>query len=180
DIQEFMIVPSGAPNFAEGLRMGVEVYHSLKKVLNNKGLGSGVGDEGGFAPNLPSNEAALDLILEAIAAAGYQAGSDINLALDVAATELFQDGKYHLASSGQVLSSSEMVDFYAQMMEKYPVISLEDGLAEDDWAGWKQLTERLGSKIQLVGDDLFVTNCQRLARGIEEGVCNSILIKVNQ
>jgi enolase len=180
DIQEFMIVPSGAPNFAEGLRMGVEVYHSLKKVLNNKGLGSGVGDEGGFAPNLPSNEAALDLILEAIAAAGYQAGSDINLALDVAATELFQDGKYHLGSSGQVLSSSEMVDFYAQMIEKYPVISLEDGLAEDDWAGWKQLTERLGSKIQLVGDDLFVTNSQRLARGIEEGVCNSILIKVNQ
>ncbi len=180
DIQEFMIVPSGAPNFAEGLRMGVEVYHSLKKVLNNKGLGSGVGDEGGFAPNLPSNEAALDLILEAIAAAGYQAGSDINLALDVAATELFQDGKYHLASSGQVLSSSEMVDFYAQMLEKYPLISLEDGLAEDDWDGWKQLTERLGSKIQLVGDDLFVTNSQRLARGIEEGVCNSILIKVNQ
>ncbi len=180
DIQEFMIVPSGAPNFAEGLRMGVEVYHSLKKVLNNKGLGSGVGDEGGFAPNLPSNEAALDLILEAIAAAGYQAGSDINLALDVAATELFPDGKYHLGSSGQVLSSSEMVDFYAQMIEKYPVISLEDGLAEDDWAGWKQLTERLGSKIQLVGDDLFVTNSQRLARGIEEGVCNSILIKVNQ
>ncbi|ABI67624.1 phosphopyruvate hydratase [Syntrophomonas wolfei] len=180
DIQEFMIVPSGAPNFAEGLRMGVEVYHSLKKVLNNKGLGSGVGDEGGFAPNLPSNEAALDLILEAIAAAGYQAGSDINLALDVAATELFKDGKYHLASSGQVLSSSEMVDFYAQMLEKYPLISLEDGLAEDDWDGWKQLTERLGSKIQLVGDDLFVTNSQRLARGIEEGVCNSILIKVNQ
>ncbi len=180
DIQEFMIVPSGASNFAEGLRMGVEVYHSLKKVLNRKGLGSGVGDEGGFAPNLPSNEAALDLILEAITAAGYKAGSDINLALDVAATELFRDGKYHLDSNGQVLSSSAMVDFYARLLEKYPLISLEDGLGEDDWAGWKELTERLGSKIQLVGDDIFVTNSERLERGIAEGIANSILIKVNQ
>ncbi|MEN6328099.1 MAG: phosphopyruvate hydratase [Syntrophomonas sp.] len=180
DIQEFMIVPAGAPNFAEGLRMGVEVYHSLKKVLNSKGLATAVGDEGGFAPNLPSNEAAIEVILEAIAAAGYKAGSEIFLALDVAATEIFRDGKYHLESTGQVLSSAEMVDFYENLAGKYPIIILEDGLAEDDWDGWKMLTDRLGSKVQLVGDDLFVTNTERLARGISAGVCNSILIKLNQ
>lgn len=180
DIQEFMIVPTGAPNFAEGLRMGVEIYHSLKKVLSAKGLATAVGDEGGFAPNLPSNEAAIEVILEAIAAAGYKAGLDINLALDVAASGLFRDGKYHLESTGQVLSSAEMVGFYEHLINKYPIISLEDGLDEDDWDGWKLLTERLGSKIQLVGDDLFVTNTERLGRGIASGICNSILIKLNQ
>lgn len=180
DIQEFMILPVGAASMAEAVRMGVEVYHSLKKVLSQKGLATSVGDEGGFAPNLPSNEAALDVIMEAIAAAGYKAGSDIYLALDVAATELYKDGQYHLASTDQVLSSAEMVDFYERLANQYPLISLEDGLAEDDWDGWKLLTERLGKKIQLMGDDLFVTNTERLGRGIDLGVCNSILIKVNQ
>lgn len=180
DIQEFMILPTGADSFAEGLRMGVEVYHALKKVLNDKGLATSVGDEGGFAPNLPSNEAALDVIMEAIAAAGYKAGEDIKLALDVAATELFKDDKYYLDSSNQVLTADEMIDFYVKLVEKYPIISIEDGLAEDDWAGWEKLTDVLGKKIQLVGDDLFVTNTERLSRGIKEGVCNSILIKVNQ
>jgi enolase len=180
DIQEFMIVPVGAPNFAEALRMGVEVYQALKLVLNNKGLGTSVGDEGGFAPNLPSNEAAVDVILEAIAEAGYKAGQDIYIALDVAATELYKDGVYNLDSTGQKLTSEQMVDFYVQLADKYPLISLEDGLAEDDWSGWKLLTERLGSRVQLVGDDLFVTNTERLQQGISKGVCNSILIKVNQ
>lgn len=180
DIQEFMIIPAGASSFAEGLRMAVEIYHTLKKVLNSKGLATAVGDEGGFAPNLPSNEAAIEVILEAIAEAGYQAGKDIFLGLDVAATELYREGKYHLESTQQVLSSEEIVDFYASLVERYPVISIEDGLAEDDWEGWKLLTDRLGKKIQLVGDDLFVTNTERLAQGIERGVCNSILIKVNQ
>lgn len=180
DIQEFMIVPAGAPSFAEGLRMGAEVYHNLKKVLKSKGLATAVGDEGGFAPDLPSNEAALDVILEAIAAAGYKAGEDIFLALDVAATELYKDGKYHLDSTSQVMTTEEMVDFYVGLVGKYPIISIEDGLAEDDWNGWALLTEKLGKKIQLVGDDLFVTNTERLARGIKEGICNSILIKLNQ
>lgn len=180
DIQEFMIVPCGAPNFAEGLRMGVEVYHSLKKVLTGKGLVTSVGDEGGFAPNLPSNEAALDVILEAIAQAGYKAGQDIFLAIDVAASELFKDGKYHLNSNNMILSSEEMVEFYAGLAAKYPLISIEDGLSEDDWEGWKKLTDRLGSAVQLIGDDLFVTNSERLRKGIESGVCNSILIKLNQ
>ena len=180
DIQEFMVVPCGAPSFKEGLRMGVEVYHTLKKVLAAKGLATSVGDEGGFAPNLPSNEAALDVILEAIAQAGYTAGKDICLAIDTAATELLQDGKYHLASNGLILSSEEMVEYYAGLVSKYPLISIEDGLGEDDWEGWKKLTDRLGDKVQLVGDDLFVTNSIRLARGIEAGVCNSILIKLNQ
>jgi enolase len=180
DIQEFMIIPAGAPSFTEGLRMAVEIYHTLKKVLQSKGLATAVGDEGGFAPNLPSNEAAIEVILEAIAEAGYQAGKDIFLGLDVAATELYRDGKYYLESTQQVLSSEEMVDFYVSLVERYPVISIEDGLDEDDWEGWKLLTDRLGKKIQLVGDDLFVTNTERLARGIELGVCNSILIKVNQ
>lgn len=180
DIQEFMIVPVGAPTFAEALRMGVEVYQSLKLVLNNKGLGTSVGDEGGFAPNLPSNEAAIDVILEAITEAGYKAGQDIFIALDVAATELYKDGVYDMTSTGQKLTSEQLVDFYVQLADKYPLISLEDGLAEDDWEGWKLLTERLGSRVQLVGDDLFVTNTERLQLGISKGVCNSILIKVNQ
>ncbi len=180
DIQEFMIVPTGAPSFAEGLRMGVEVYHNLKKVLQAKGLATSVGDEGGFAPDLPSNEAAIEVILEAIAAAGYKAGQDIYLALDVAASELYKDGKYHLESTDQVMTSEEMVAFYADLVQKYPIITIEDGLAEDDWAGWSLLTEKLGGKIQLVGDDLFVTNTERLTKGIEEGICNSILIKLNQ
>ncbi|MGI6413226.1 MAG: phosphopyruvate hydratase [Syntrophomonadaceae bacterium] len=180
DIQEFMVVPSGASSFTESLRMGVEVYHSLKKVLSGKGLTTAVGDEGGFAPNLPSNEAAIEVILEAISKAGYQPGKDIYLALDVAASELYQNQKYNLASTNQQFTSDEMVEFYAGLIDKYPIISLEDGLAEDDWEGWKKLTDRLGNRLQLVGDDLFVTNTERLSRGISLGVCNSILIKVNQ
>ena len=180
DIQEFMIVPTGAPTYAEGLRMGVEVYHNLKKVLKAKGLATAVGDEGGFAPNLPSNEAAIEVILEAIAAAGYKAGQDIYLALDVAGSELYKDGKYHLESTAQVMTSEEMVDYFVDLVKKYPIISIEDGLAEDDWSGWALLTSKLGKKIQLIGDDLFVTNTERLARGIQEGICNSILIKLNQ
>ncbi|PKM77008.1 MAG: phosphopyruvate hydratase [Firmicutes bacterium HGW-Firmicutes-15] len=181
DIQEFMVVPSGAPSFSEGLRMGVEVYHALKKVLSDKGLATSVGDEGGFAPNLPSNEAAIEVILEAIEKAGYVAGQDIFLAIDVAATELLKDdGKYHLASSNMILSSDEMVEYYAGLVSKYPLISIEDGLGEDDWEGWKKLTDRLSASVQLIGDDLFVTNTERLARGIKEGICNSILIKLNQ
>ncbi|MEN6389649.1 MAG: phosphopyruvate hydratase [Syntrophomonas sp.] len=180
DIQEFMILPTGAQSFAEGLRTVVEIYHTLKKVLSAKGLATAVGDEGGFAPNLPSNEAAVEVILEAIEKAGYRAGQDVHLALDPAATEFYKDGKYHLAGNNLVLSSAEMVDFYADWVDKYPIISIEDGLAEDDWEGWKLLTDRLGHKIQLVGDDLFVTNTDRLSRGIKEGICNSILIKLNQ
>lgn len=180
DVQEFMILPTGAQSFTEGLRMAVEIYHTLKKVLNAQGLATAVGDEGGFAPNLPSNDAALEVILEAIEKAGYQPGKDVYLALDVAATELFKDGKYHLAGNNLVLTPAEMVDFYAAWVDKYPIISIEDGLAEDDWEGWKLLTDRLGHKIQLVGDDLFVTNTDRLSRGIKEGICNSILIKLNQ
>ena len=180
DIQEFMIVPTGARTFAHSLQMGVEVYQALKKVLKARGLATAVGDEGGFAPNLPSNEAALEVIMEAINSTSYMAGKDVNLALDVAASELYKDGKYHLTSTNQVLSAEEMVDFYAKLVEKYPIITIEDGLAEDDWAGWKHLTDVLGDKVQLVGDDLFVTNTTRLARGIKEGVCNSILVKVNQ
>lgn len=180
DIQEFMITPLGAPSFAEGLRMGVEVYHSLKKVLTDKGLVTAVGDEGGFAPNLPSNEAALEIIIEAIEKAGYVPGKDICLALDPAATEFYKDGQYHLEGNGQILSADEMVDFYEALVNKYPIVSIEDGLAEDDWDGWKKLTDRLGQRIQLVGDDLFVTNTERLKAGIEKGVCNSILIKLNQ
>lgn len=180
DIQEFMIIPAGAGSFAEGLRMAVEIYQNLKKVLVSKGLATAVGDEGGFAPNLPSNQAALDMIVEAISKAGYTAGKDIYLALDVAATELYQDGKYHLGSTDQILSSNEMIDFYEDLINKYPIISLEDGLAEDDWEGWKLLTDRLGSQVQLVGDDIFVTNTERLSSGIKMGAANSILIKVNQ
>ncbi|NLO20672.1 MAG: phosphopyruvate hydratase [Syntrophomonadaceae bacterium] len=180
DIQEFMVLPAGARNFTEGLRMVVEVYHTLKKVLKAKGLATAVGDEGGFAPDMPSNQAALDAIMEAITQAGYKPGQDIFLGLDVAASELYRDGRYHLESTGQVLTSEQMVDFYEELVNKYPIISLEDGLDEDDWEGWKKLTERLGNRIQLVGDDIFVTNTQRLAQGIEKGIANSILIKVNQ
>ncbi|NLL85811.1 MAG: phosphopyruvate hydratase [Syntrophomonadaceae bacterium] len=180
DIQEFMVLPAGAQSFAEGLRMVVEVYHTLKKVLKAKGLATAVGDEGGFAPDLPSNQAALDAIMEAITQAGYQPGKDIFLGLDVAASELYRDGKYHLESTGEVLTSDQMIDFYEDLVKKYPIISLEDGLDEDDWEGWKKLTQRLGHRIQLVGDDIFVTNTQRLAQGIEKGIANSILIKVNQ
>lgn len=178
DIQEFMVVPCGAPTFAEALRMGVEIYHSLKKVLAAKGLVTSVGDEGGFAPNLPSNEAAIEVILEAIEKAGYVAGKDVYLALDTAASELYKDGKYTLNQKS--FTAEQMVEFYAGLVEKYPIISIEDGLAEDDWEGWKKLTDRLGKHVQLIGDDLFVTNTERLARGIEMGVCNSILIKLNQ
>ena len=180
DIQEFMVMPLGAPTFSEALRMGTEVFHSLKKVLNSKGYNTAVGDEGGFAPNLGSNEEALAIIVEAIEAAGYVPGKDVYLALDVASTELYHDGIYDLAGEGVQKTASEMVDFYEELCSKYPVISIEDGLAEDDWAGWALLTEKLGKKVQLVGDDLFVTNTARLKEGIEKGIGNSILIKVNQ
>jgi len=180
DLQEFMIAPVGAPTFREALRYGAEVLHALKKVLKERGLETGVGDEGGFAPKLKTNEEAVELILRAIDVAGYKAGQDIYLALDPAASEFYQNGKYVLAREGRSLTSDEMVDFYANWVSKYPIISIEDGLAEDDWEGWKMLTQRLGNKIQIVGDDLFVTSVARLWRGIEEGVANSILIKVNQ
>ncbi|MFJ4781064.1 phosphopyruvate hydratase [Streptomyces sp. NPDC088762] len=178
DIQEFMIAPIGAESFSEALRWGAEVYHTLKKVLHTKGLSTGLGDEGGFAPNLESNRAALDLIVEAIKQAGYTPGKDIALALDVAASEFYKDGKYEF--EGQSRSASEMTDYYAELVEAYPLVSIEDPLFEDDWAGWKTVTERLGSKVQIVGDDLFVTNPERLARGIEEGSANALLVKVNQ
>ncbi|MGI6781838.1 MAG: phosphopyruvate hydratase [Acholeplasmataceae bacterium] len=182
DFQEFMIMPVSAETFAEALRHGAEVYHSLKKVLMERGLNTGGGDEGGFAPNLGSNEEALQVILEAIKRAGYEPGKDIYLAMDVAASEFYnkKTKKYELASEGRQLTSAEMVDFYEDLCNRYPIISIEDGLEEDDWAGWKLLTDRLGKKIQLVGDDLFVTNTERLARGIKEGIANSILIKLNQ
>ncbi|MFT9488509.1 MULTISPECIES: phosphopyruvate hydratase [Tepidibacillus] len=180
DIQEFMVMPVGAENFREALRMGAEIFHNLKSVLKAKGLNTAVGDEGGFAPNLSSNEEAITTILEAIQKAGYKAGEDVYLALDVASTEIYKDGKYHLEGEGVVKTTDEMIDFYEDLLNKYPIISIEDGLAEDDWEGWKKLTERLGKRVQLVGDDLFVTNTERLARGIEMGTSNSILIKVNQ
>lgn len=178
DIQEFMIVPKGASCFAEGLRMGAEVFHRLKKVLKDKGLNTSVGDEGGFAPNLQSNEEAIVLILDAVEKAGYKAGSDIVLALDAASSEFYKDGKYRI--DGKERSSEELVSYYAGLVEKYPIFSIEDGLDQNDWDGWKKLTAELGSKIQLVGDDLFVTNTRILKKGIEQGVGNSILIKVNQ
>ncbi len=181
DAQEFMVVPIGAEEFEEGLRMGVEVFHALKKVLTERGLSTAVGDEGGFAPMLPSNEAALDAIITAIEAAGYKPGDDVAIALDVAASQLFQDGKYVFRKGdGSQRSPEEMVRLYEDWITTYPIVSVEDGLAEDDWAGWKLLTEALGERVQLVGDDLFVTNTDRLARGIEEDVGNAILIKVNQ
>lgn len=182
DIQEFMVMPVGALNFREALRMGAEIFHNLKKVLKDKGLNTAVGDEGGFAPNLSSNEEALATIVEAIKKAGYKPGEDVLLALDVAATEMYNKETkiYTLAGEGKEFTSAEMIEFYASLVEKYPIVSIEDGLDEDDWEGWKALTERLGEKIQLVGDDLFVTNTERLERGIKTGVANSILIKLNQ
>ncbi len=182
DIQEFMVMPVGALNFREALRMGAEIFHNLKKVLKEKGLNTAVGDEGGFAPNLSSNEEALATIVEAIKKAGYKPGEDVFLALDVAATEMYNKETkiYTLAGEGKELTSAEMIDFYSNLVDKYPIISIEDGLDEEDWEGWKALTERLGSKIQLVGDDLFVTNTKRLEKGIKTGVANSILIKLNQ
>ncbi len=180
DIQEFMVMPVGAESFTEALRIGAEIFHSLKKVLGAKGLNTAVGDEGGFAPNLKSNEEAITTILEAIKAAGYEAGKDVFLALDVAATEMYKDGKYHFEGEGVTKTTEEMIAFYEDLVNKYPIISIEDGLSEDDWEGWQALTERIGGKVQLVGDDLFVTNTERLARGIELKTGNSILVKVNQ
>jgi enolase len=180
DIQEFMIVPVGAPDFAEALRYGAEVFHALKKVLGGRGLNTAVGDEGGFAPDLPSNEAAIEVVLEAIDKAGYRIGEDIVLALDVASSELYGDGRYRLASENREFDAAGFVDWLAGLADRYPIRSIEDGMAEDDWDGWKLLTERIGDRVQLVGDDLFVTNPAILRRGIERGVANSILIKVNQ
>lgn len=180
DIQEFMIMPVAAPSFKEALRIGAEIFHSLKKVLQDKGYNTAVGDEGGFAPNLQSNEEALETICEAIEAAGYKVGEEVKLAMDVAASELYHDGKYHLKGEGIVRTSEEMVAWYKTLIEKYPIISIEDGLDENDWAGHRLLTERIGDRVQLVGDDLFVTNTKKLRQGIEQGVGNAILIKVNQ
>jgi enolase len=182
DVQEFMIMPVGAKHFAEGLRMGAEVFHSLKAVLKKKGLSTNVGDEGGFAPDLPSNEEALKLVMQAIEAAGYKPGDDIVLALDCASTEFYSAEKkrYTLESTGDVLTSAEMVAMWADWAKRYPIVSIEDGMAEDDWEGWKLLTEAIGARVQLVGDDLFVTNTKRLAEGIDKGIANSILVKVNQ
>ncbi|KMY55410.1 enolase [Bacillus sp. FJAT-27231] len=182
DIQEFMVMPVGAESFREALRMGAEIFHSLKAVLKEKGLNTAVGDEGGFAPNLKSNEEALQTIIEAIEKAGYTPGEQVKLAMDAASSEFYnkEDGKYHLSGEGVVKTSAEMVDWYEEMVSKYPIISIEDGLDENDWEGHKMLTERIGSKVQLVGDDLFVTNTAKLSQGIEQGVGNAILIKVNQ
>ena len=181
DIQEFMIMPAGADSFKEALRIGAEIFHALKKVLKDKGYNTAVGDEGGFAPDLKSNEEALQVIMEAISAAGYKPGEDVLLALDVAASEIYSDGKYNFANEKQALkTAAETVDFYADLVDRYPIISIEDGLAENDWDGWKLMTEKLGDKIQIVGDDLFVTNTKILKEGIEKGIANSILIKVNQ
>ena len=180
DIQEFMIQPVGAPTVAEAIRYGAEIFHALKGVLKKRGLNTAVGDEGGFAPNLPSNEAALEAIIEAIEIAGYKAGDDVTLALDCAASEFYKDGKYVLAGEDRSMSSEEFADYLAELCDRYPIISIEDGMDESDWDGWKILTEKLGKKIQLVGDDLFVTNTKILQRGIDENVANSILIKFNQ
>ncbi|TJY39564.1 phosphopyruvate hydratase [Cohnella pontilimi] len=180
DVQEFMVLPVGLPTFREALRAGAEIFHSLKAVLKSKGLNTAVGDEGGFAPNLGSNEEALSTIIEAIEKAGYKPGEDVFLGMDVASTEFFKDGKYHLEGEGKSFTSAEFVDLLAGWVEKYPIISIEDGCSEDDWEGWKLLTDRLGDKVQLVGDDLFVTNTERLSTGIEKGIGNSILVKVNQ
>lgn len=182
DIQEFMIMPVGADSVREAIRMGAEIFAALKKVLKDKNMITTVGDEGGFAPNLKTNEDAIKVILEATEKAGYKAGEDIKIAIDAASSEFYDNDKkvYSLEGEGKTMTSSEMVDYYAELCEKYPIISIEDGLAEDDWEGWKELTEKLGSKVQLVGDDLFVTNTKRLKQGIEKGIANSILIKVNQ
>jgi enolase len=180
DFQEFMVMPVGAASFREALRWGAEIYASLKNVLHDRGQGTNVGDEGGFAPSLPTNEAALEVIVEAIQKAGYTPGEQIMLAMDPAVTEIYQDGKYHLARENRSLTTQEMVDYWADITNRYPIISLEDGLAEDDWEGWKLLRQRLGARVQLVGDDFLVTNVKRLARAIEENAANSILIKLNQ
>jgi enolase len=175
-----MIMPVGAPSLAEAVRYGAEVFHALRAVLKGRGMNTTVGDEGGFAPNLPSNEAALEAILAAIAEAGFTAGTDVVIALDPASSEYFHDGHYHLKSEGKQLTSEQMVEYWAQWVDNYPIVSIEDGMAEDDWAGWKLLTERLGKRVQLVGDDLFVTNTAIFEKGIEQGIANSILVKVNQ
>jgi enolase len=180
DFQEFMVVPLGAPTFREALRWGAEVYHALHTELRNRKLSTGIGDEGGFAPRLPDNRAPLEIILSAIERAGYKPGEQVALALDVAATELLEGGQYRLAREGVSLSAAELIERYERLSSEYPIVSIEDGLAEDDWHGWQRLTERLGSRLQLVGDDLFVTNVERLKRGIAEGSANSILVKVNQ
>jgi enolase len=180
DFHEFMIMPVGAPSFSEGLRIGVEVFHALKRTLHDRGLSTAVGDEGGFAPDLDSNEAALEMLIAGIEAAGHRPGDDVAIALDPATSEIFADGSYALEHEGRTLSSEEMADYWADMASRYPIVSIEDGMDEEDWDGWKLLTERLGERLQLVGDDLFVTNTERLQRGIELGVANSILIKVNQ
>ena len=180
DMQEFMIIPAGLPSFREALRAGAEVFHALKKTLHKKGLATTVGDEGGFAPDLPSNESAIQLILEAISAAGYEPGRDILLGLDCASSEFYKNGMYHLESEGLQLSSAQFTDYLATWVDKYPIISIEDGMSEHDWDGWKLLTDRMGKNVQLVGDDLFVTNAKILREGIQKGVANSVLIKVNQ
>ncbi|MGB3904075.1 MAG: phosphopyruvate hydratase [Anaerolineae bacterium] len=180
DLQEFMVMPTGAPSFREALRWGTETYHSLRKVLRGKGYSTSVGDEGGFAPSLGSNEEAIEVILEAIEGAGYEPGKDIHIALDPAASEFFEDGKYNLRKEQKKLNGAEMIDFYLDWVGKYPIISIEDGLAEDDWEAWKLLMDSIGDRVQIVGDDLFATNVERLRRGIEEGAANSILIKLNQ
>lgn len=180
DLQEFMVMPIGASSFSEGLRWGVETYHTLKSLLHDRKLATAVGDEGGFAPNLSSNEDAIAILVDAIEAAGFKPGIDIAIALDPAMSELYRDGKYHLSGEGQVFTSDQLVAWWTMLVNKYPIVSIEDGMAEDDWAGWSSLTTTLGSRVQLVGDDLFVTNVQRLQRGIDEHVANSVLIKVNQ
>jgi enolase len=180
DFQEFMVVPVGAPSFSECLRMGAEVFHALKKTLHDRGLGGGVGDEGGFAPNLGSNEEALEVLVAGIDAAGYTPGEDVAIALDPATSEIFHDGAYVLEHEGRTLSADELATYWAALADRYPILSIEDGMDEEDWGGWKALTDRLGDRVQLVGDDLFVTNTERLQRGIDKGVANSILIKVNQ
>jgi enolase len=180
DMQEFMIMPIGAPSFREALRWGTQTYHVLKKVLHDRGLATAIGDEGGFAPNLGSNEEAVQVLIEAIEKAGFTPGTDISIALDAASTEFFRDGAYHLDGEGKTLAPAEMADLLAGWCARYPIVSIEDGMAEEDWNGWKILTDRVGGQVQLVGDDLFVTNSERLARGIDAGVANSILVKVNQ
>jgi enolase len=180
DFQEFMVVPAGAERFADALRMGVEVFHALKGWLHERGLGTAVGDEGGFAPDLGSNEEALEALVAGIEAAGYNPGADVAIALDPAVSELYRDGAYHLEHEGRVMNSEELTEYWDSLCGRYPIVSIEDGMDEEDWDGWKILTERIGDRIQLVGDDLFVTNTERLRRGIQEGVANSILVKVNQ
>ncbi|WP_347259732.1 phosphopyruvate hydratase [Rudaea sp.] len=180
DMQEFMVLPVGLPNFSEALRAGTEIFHALKSVLKGKGLNTAVGDEGGFAPDLKSNEQAIETILEAIGKTGYQAGKDVYLGLDVASSEFYKDGAYHLEGEGKVLTPAQLIEFYAGWCAKYPIITIEDGMAEGDWAGWKALTDKLGKKVQLVGDDLFVTNPAIFREGIDKGIANAILIKVNQ